>query len=300
MTKNIIITGSGGILGTSLMKLLSKDKQYNVFAVTSQVERLREEYKSLENIQVYSSIVEIPNHLEYVAINCAFPRVSQGRELATAYDYTEELINQLSNYSIMYFVNISSQSVYAQSGTEIQTEESQVEPGNLYGMTKYAIEHLVKLACKNTEMKYTNIRLGSLASSTFDQRMINRFYQKIVDQEDITVDQGAPKVSYLYIDDAAEGLVQLIETIYNQRKVSNVYNLASNDWMTIFDLVEACVRYGQKSGLNHIEVTFSEKESEYNNVINSDLFYKDVDWSPRYSMIDIIQKIFDEKLMDTH
>lgn len=300
MTKNIIITGSGGILGTALLKLLSKDDQYNVFAITSKAEQLREEYKSMENIHVYSSILQIPNDLEYVAINCAFPRVSQGRELATAYDYTEELINQLSNYSIMYFVNISSQSVYAQSGTEIQTEESQVEPGSLYGMTKYAIEHLVKLACKNTEMKYTNIRLGSLASSTFDQRMINRFYQKMVDQEDITVDLGDPKVSYLYIDDAAEGLVQLIERIYKQRKVSNVYNLASNDWMTIFDLVEACVNYGQKSGLNHIEVTFSEKESEYNNVINSDLFYKDVDWSPRYSMIDIIQKIFDEKLMDTH
>lgn len=295
MSKQIIITGSGGILGSTLLQQLSTASDYSIYAVTSQVERLREEYSANKNVFVYTSVDELPILHEAIAINCAFPRVNKGKELATAFDFTEKLIEQLANKAT-HFINISSQSVYAQAGKEIQREISEVAPGNLYGMTKLAIESLVRLKTAQYNMKYVNIRLGSLASPTFDQRMINRFFQKIVDKEPITVDTGTPKVSYLHVTDAANALTQLIQAIVEEQEIATLYNLANNDWMTIKELVENCLSTAEKHGLTPSELIVSENSSEYNNVVNSDLFYRDMNWSPRYSMEKLIQTIFDTKL----
>lgn len=272
--KNIIVTGSGGILGTALLQELINDLDCQIFAVTSQVERLTAEHKDNKNIQVLPAVEAVPPALEYIVINCAFPRSNKGKDLAEAFDYTENLIKELSDKKVLRFINISSQNVYAQSGDEIQTEESQVEPMNLYGMTKYAVEYIVKLSCEHYDMPYTNIRLGSLASESFDQRMINRFYTMIKNKETITVDQGKPKVSYLHVEDAAAALTKLISRIFSHEEVSSLYNLANNDWIYIPDLIAKCLEYGEELGLGRSQVVYSDNLSDYNNVVNSDLFYQ--------------------------
>ena len=296
MDKNIVVTGSGGILGTAILNKLSKNSRNQIYAISSQVEKMEEKYKGLEHIHVLSSVSDISNVNIDIAIHCAFPRSNNGKDLATAFEYTEMIMTELASKGIRVFINISSQSVYAQSGEEIQTETSAVEPSNLYGMTKYAIENLVRIKANQYDMKYVNVRLGSLASPTFDQRMINRFFQKIVNKEPIIVDRGVPKVSYLHVEDAADALIQLINAISQGRKIRSLYNLANNDWMFIKELVESCLEYGEKIGLQSSDLSFSEKISEYNNVVNSDLFYKDMNWEPKYSMKSLIEIIFDEKL----
>lgn len=296
MTKSIVIIGSGGMLGSTLLKKIAKDSEYHIYGITSQKQRLTKEYSEFNHVSIFSSVSEIPIEKIDVTINCSFPRHNKGKELATAFNFTENIIDQLAEKSCSHFINISSQSVYAQTGEDIQTEKSNVDPSNLYGMTKYAIERLVRLKAIQHNMRYVNVRLGSLVSPTFDQRMINRFCSKIVNHEPIIVDKGTPKVSYLYVEDAADALEILIEKIIKDKTVKELYNLANNDWMTIQTLVKVCITHGEKKGLKSSEMIFSNNISEYNNLVNSDLFYKDMNWKPTYSMKNLIEIIFDTKL----
>lgn len=295
MNKHIVVTGSGGILGSAILDKLTNHSQNKIYAISSQVEKLQGKYKDFDNVYVHSSVADISSDTIDIAIHCAFPRSNVGKELATAFDFTERVMTRLANKGIKTFINISSQSVYTQFGEEIQTEKSAVEPSNLYGMTKYALEHLVRLKAHELHLNYTNVRLGSLASATFDQRMINRFYERIVNREPIKVDSGNPMVSYLHVEDAADALITLTEAILNGKSVSTIYNLANNDWHYIKDLVEKCLKYAEKLGLEKTDMFISEKISEYNNVVNSDLFYRDFQWSPTYTMNELIKVIFDNK-----
>jgi len=295
MSKNILITGSGGILGTTILQKLINNSKNHIYAISSQSEKIKKKYKNLDNVHVYSSIIDIPTNTIDIAVNCAFPRTNNGIELAKAFSYTEKIIDQLSNKSIKNFINISSQSVYMQSGLEVQIEKSNVAPSNLYGMTKYAIEQLVRIKSELYNIEHVNIRLGSLVSPTFEQRMINRFYLKIVNQEPIIVDKGTPIVSYLHIEDAADAILLLVEKIIEDTKIEKLYNLANNDWMTISNLVDECLKYGEKLGIETSEKYFSEKDSDYNNVIDSSLFYEDMNWEPNYSMKDLVKYIFNAK-----
>lgn len=295
MRKNIVITGSGGILGTAIIDNMLQNTEHTIFAITSQDEKLSEKYGMSNRIKVFMSITDIPESKIDIAIHCAFPRANKGSELATAFAYTEKTMRELALKNTEHFVNISSQSVYAQSGEEIQSEDSAVAPSNLYGMTKYAIEEYIRVTAELLDMQYVNIRLGSLASPTFDQRMINRFYQMIQDGKDITVDSGSPKVSYLHLEDAATGILLLVEKIIAGSKIEIIYNLANNDWLSIKSLALQCQKQAKEMGFESTQVIQSENISEYNNVISSDLFSKEMSWKPKYNMSDLIKNIFKQK-----
>src|SRR5699024_2306702 len=98
-----------------------------------------------------------------------------GKELATSFNFTIDMIDRMSTINCAYMINISSQSVYSQQGDAFPTEKTKVSPENLYGMTKYAIEKMCELKCKENNMNIINVRLGSLAGPKFNERMINRF-----------------------------------------------------------------------------------------------------------------------------
>ena len=42
MDKNIVVTGSGGILGTAILNKLSKNSRNQIYAISSQVGKLEE------------------------------------------------------------------------------------------------------------------------------------------------------------------------------------------------------------------------------------------------------------------
>lgn len=297
MINRVVITGSGGMLGSTLLEKLKNEKRFKIIAVTSQVEKLSKLYKGYDNISIVDSLDMINGDDSSICVNCAFPRTQNGETLAKAMFTTEKLINELMLKNCEYIINISSQSVYAQNGDYIKNEEDIVAPSNLYGITKLAIEQIVRLICTKYNMNYVNIRLGSLAGDKFDQRMINRFYYKILDGDDIYIDKGTPKVSYLHLEDAGSALVRLIDYIRKDNKIDNLYNLSNNDWLLIKDLASISIEKARQlnSEICDIQIKYTDKKSNYNNVINSSKFYKDFNWQPCYTMEKIVWDVYNKK-----
>lgn len=292
--QTIIITGSSGILATAIIERL-KRKNIKIIAITSQVSKLKEKYENYKNIEVADNISSLSNMQQPIILNCGFPRVNEGDVLAKTFQDTEKLIDESARLDTKIFINISTQSVYNQNGNAIQSEDSVVAPSNLYGMTKYAIEKIVEIKCNHCNMDFINIRLGSLTSEAFDQRMINRFYDLIIEGKKITYDKGTAKVSYLHVVDAANGIEKLIQVVLNKKTKHNIYNLANNDYLSILELIESSVEISEELQIGTTEIISSGKKSDYNNVINSDLFYKEFNWKPKYKMLDIVNDIFIKK-----
>lgn len=291
--QKLVLTGAGGMLGTEILNLVKNDMNFTVATITSQTEKLSHIYSEFSNIEVFN-INELPEDKMNgsIFINCSFPRNNDTHKLSNIIDYTVNLLQLFVKNDGDLFINISSQSVYKQSGDTFQNEKDEVSPANQYGLTKYAIEKLVESYCVNNGMSFVNLRLGSLAGINFDQRMINRFIKMIMNGESIHIDQGDPKVSYLSIMDAAVAILKLVK---NKKPSRNLYNLANNDYMSVYDLVSFCDTLVRKETDSSDLITFTSDISNYNNVINSNLFYDEFNWHPQYNMKELSTFIYEHK-----
>ncbi|MGH2077617.1 NAD-dependent epimerase/dehydratase family protein [Aerococcus urinaeequi] len=289
--KKIVLTGAGGMLGTEILNLMKDDLNYEVFAITSQTEKLTYIYSEFSNINIFN-IKQISQDImnNSIFINCSFPRENDGYKLSRAIDYTENILQLFVKYKGKLFINISSQSVYKQSGDIIQTEFDEVSPSNMYGLTKYSIEKLVESYSVNNKQAFVNLRLGSLAGENFDQRMINRFIKKSLNGESIQVDRGNPIVSYLNINDAAEAILKVVKA---ESTKYNLYNLGNNDFMSIYELATYCANLVKESTNNTINILLNDTESNYNNVINNNRFYDEFNWQPQCDMQNLCKLIYE-------
>lgn len=292
--RNILITGSGGLLGSELIKKLSEDEQFYIIAMTSQVNTLKKMYLG-SNIKIISndtwkeelnsSGVKIDT-----LINCAFPRSSDPKELASGIPFTESLIKDCINIDVKNIINISSQSVYTQKQKTDVTEQSPVQPESLYGMTKYACERIVSLLCEQHQIRYSNIRLGSLTGIDFDVRMTNRFVKNVLSGEKIEITGGKQKISYLDVRDAASGLSKML--VVNPDQWKSTYNFGNDEYFTLIDLVKIVKEKAKAYEIHNVDVKIKEGDSNYNNVMNNNLFYRQFSFQPKFHLDKMIEELF--------
>ena len=294
--KTVLITGSSGLLGSEIINQLLGEENFNVIGMTSKVEQLTEKYSEV-NLKVVSNkdwVTKLNESNEQVdiLINCAFPRSSKSEELALGIPFTEQLIKDSIDFGIQNIINISSQSVYTQKDKEDATEESNVQPESLYGMTKYACERVVALLCEEHNINYSNIRLGSLTGLNFDVRMTNRFVKMAIESEPITINGGDQLISYLEVRDAAEALIKMIEI--DKCEWEKQYNLGNNNSFSLNKLIEVIKTTGREYGVHNIEVVYKEDNSNFNNSLTSDLFYQEFNWKPKYYVEEMVEELFEK------
>lgn len=297
--KTILISGSGGLLGKELVQQLMNSKEFRVVAMTSQVDALKRQYKNSKHVYIVSNdscfdeLKEAKIKVDYF-LNCAFPRSSKPEELAQGIPFTEQIIEKSIQYGIKNIINISSQSVYSQKKEHDATEETHVQPENLYGMTKFACERIVAILCKKHAVRYSNIRLASLTGPNFDVRMTNRFVKSVINQEKIIIYGKENKVSYLDVRDAGAALIQMLKMEVSSWK--EVYNLGNNKSFSLLELVEEISAQSQVHGITECDIETHSSDKNYNNLIDSTRFYKDFQWEPSYLMTMMIEEQFNLKL----
>lgn len=298
--KTVLISGSSGLLGTELIKQLTVDDTFNIVAMTSKVEILQEKYnntkvKVVSNKTWKKEIIK-ENMTVDIFLNCAFPRSSKPEELAQGIPFTEQIVKDTIYLKIKNFINISSQSVYTQKDKEDVTETSAVQPESLYGMTKFACERVVSLLCDHHGINYSNIRLASLTGFDFDVRMTNRFVKSIVNGEQITINGGQQKISYLEVRDAARALILMMKS--NSENWKPIYNLGNEESFTLLSLVKTIEEESQKYKIDDVHIEVKDGDSNYNNLMENQLFYQQFKFKPEYDLNKMINELFEKHLME--
>ncbi|KQL56486.1 MULTISPECIES: NAD-dependent epimerase/dehydratase family protein [Bacillaceae] len=289
--KRVLLSGSGGLLGSEIINQLKNNDSYNVIAITSQSKQLQAKYKEFENLTVVD-ITEWFGRKDIeadVLIHSGFPRSSNPTSLSAGLISTEKIIKKSIDSGVSSVINISSQSVYSQSEKDNTTEQIDVSPESNYGMTKFAVERIVNAFCKE-RVHFTNIRLASLVALNFDIRLTNKFVKDAFLGKALNLTGGDQKISYLDVRDAASGIINMLE--FNSSKWKEVYNLGNDDYLTLVQIAEHIRKLLKES--HNIDVVINIKENSgpnTNNLIDSNLFYKDFNWKPDFTMKHFIKDL---------
>lgn len=295
-TKTIMVSGASGFLGKELIRQLLDSSDYNIIALTSKPEYLfnlfgKPSRLTTLNINTWTSELGNSDGIDFL-VNCAFPRTSEPKELAKGLDFTERLIKDAIYFNISAIINISSQSVYSQKDKSLPDETATVAPESLYGMAKYASEKIVTVLCEGSDSKinYSNIRLASLAGVEFDVRMTNKFVKCALKGEKIIIDGRGQKVSYLEVRDAASALIAMINK--DSSLWNTVYNLGNHHYCSVLEIAQSVNEIAKKYSVPSAEIELNEGQSSFNNLLNSELFYKDFEWEPHYDIPLMIDDLF--------
>lgn len=288
----VLVTGSSGMLGSSIVHTLSKDESLGVFAATS-----RHEQNGAVVIPGSHTVFITNNRaLELLRenaidllINCAFPRDNDGASLAKGLDFTSTLFASV-NYSCSV-INVSSQSVYSQTKNAPAMEGDPVCPQTSYGIAKYASELMLKTLCKCPQ--YTNIRLASLLAPGFDARFVNKLVKSGCLHGKIRITGPDNIFGFMSVNDAAEAICKMVATVKGAVWFP-VYNLGPAEKGVTLKCMGGIIHSQLVHKGHHCALEdYVAGKHEVNSSLDSSLFYRDFEWHPKQSIGDIVSEIID-------
>ena len=243
--KKVLVTGASGFLGHHLVQELLKQDGTEVIAILGRPEDKANALPDNPNLKVFPLNALCEEHFSGIdtVVNCAFARSNDAKLLAGAFDFTERSIRRFEELGVKSVINISSQGVYQRLGVgELSTEDSPIEPIDLYSMAKYASEKLFRVS----SIPYvTNVRLASIL---MPQRFLYFFVNKAKAGEHFTVTAPNQYAALLDVTDAARGLAAIAKLEHERR--SDVYNLGIGTQYSLLEYAESVKAIGQQMGYN--------------------------------------------------
>ena len=284
-----VVTGSGGVLGGHITELLNSNDS-KVVEISSRSISDQPSYSSnVEKCRIHPNDLLSKEAVEACAdadalIHCAFPRTENISDLSKALEYTSNVLKLINRSGIRRLINISSQSVYSKYRTTPADEETPPCPGSMYGFAKRAVELMVE---HGSGKPCSSIRLASLIGTDFPERAINKMVSNAINNH--VIDIACPNQIFEYMDvrDAAAAIVALSQ---QQISTESYYVLGSGEHVTLLEIgLQIKATTQEILGINvDLRVGDNVGNKVCNSTLNSNLFYKKVNWRPRYRIADTI------------
>lgn len=244
--KNIAIVGANGFIGRHLTKALMQQTELNLYLFG------KNKTNVFENTLPYSII----NLADPVDINQKFSKIDIVYYLASESNPAsswENPISEIENNLIPFIhfleciptLNIkkivfvsSAGTIYGPTNQKVR-EDSNKNPFSPHGIIKLTMEYFLNYFELKYDLKFDVYRLSNVYGD--DQNtskglgIINTFIEKIISEKKITIFGNGENIrNYVYVND----VVQLLSlSVSANIKKSNIYNLSSNDTLSINELV---------------------------------------------------------------
>ncbi|WP_319591536.1 NAD-dependent epimerase/dehydratase family protein [uncultured Draconibacterium sp.] len=298
--KTVFITGACGYLGQNLIKELAKKEGFEIWAFD--LDKIRTQ-KMLGNhvSKVFDSSDldegRIPIGNIDILLHFGFTRPhGTKKQIAESLKFTFNLFSRLVQNHVPAIINISSQSVYGLASTTPWGENTSVAPESVYSQAKYATELMLE-SCKIqlNSLCYSSLRLGSLAggaSGLVEVDFLSKFVKNSLSGNDIELIGGMQEMERFDVRDACDAIISMLNIDPSLWKP--VYNLGAGKTHKLKDIaekvIEACsiANGGLKSRL-----IVQNKNVEMKFGMDSSLFYKDMQWNPKFDLEDTINSLIE-------
>lgn len=293
MSKNILITGANGILAQKLIEKYNNKSQYNITASTRNIQNLKTRLAGVNYINNTDLIeTEILKNIDII-VNCAFPRTQDISAMYEAMLFYKCLVLKSIDMGTKGFINISSQSVYGSYRETPSYEINNLNPEDVYALTKCVIEDIGWALARNSSLKLTSIRLASLIGVEYPERVINKMIKFGQQNRKITVQNDKNIFGYLDIEDVAEGIYQFIKNS-DIEKWKAIYNFGPKpDYSQNLAFIAKEIKKLFEKQNVEIELEINKKEkADKLQTMNSKWFYEDSNWQPKITLETSIEKIF--------
>lgn len=296
--KTVLITGACGYLGHRLITNLVTDNTFNIWAFDLDKKKTEDLFRDkTEAVYDYDDYLKGRIHMGNIdlLVHLGFTRPHGTNEaIADSLRFTNELFARATTNNVPAIINISSQSVYGQESPTPWTETSPTSPDSAYAQAKYSTELLLySLGRTNNVLKYTSLRLGTLAGPSpgmTEVDLLSKLARNAYDSSDINIIHGMQMIQRFDIRDAVDAIIALMKT--NTEKWKPVYNLSSGEVLRLIEIAERIIKLAAEyNGGKFSRIQVEEKEIRMIYNMDSSLFYEDMNWTPRYTIDDTIKSL---------
>lgn len=299
----IVITGATSMIGQALCKKLA-DLGHEIYAVVRNVSKSNSELCKTDKIHIivsemnqYDSLDEKISVIPDVACLLAWEGTrgdGRNNDVMQKSNYVNSMnaIRCLKKMGCHKIVIAGSQAEYGPwYKNEKQTEKSASHPNTAYGIYKLKLYEGALEFCEKNDIKLYEPRIFSLyGPNDFEGTMVMSVLKKMKHNEPCELTQCIQQWDFLYISDAVEGLLYLIE----EECEVGIYNLGYGESYQLKTYIELMRN-----------ITNSSSKLEYGEIpypimgmvnINPDVSkLKALGWRPRVSFEQGIKEILKEK-----
>lgn len=233
----ILITGGNGFLGSNLAKLFYKN--HDVLVISKNNNNLIDILDNIQFINTFDAS-QIANFSPDIVIHCAW---SGGNSYSDINN-----INQISNnipigINLLEIIsNLEKKPKFIGFGTFVEygflenkaTEDTKEDPINFYGAAKNSFKNISKIYCEQNGISWVWIRpCYTYGPGDVPTRLIPSIINKLLNQQEVTLNSCDTTIDYLYIDDFCTAIQQIIE--YD---LSGVFNICSGIEYKLTDIIE--------------------------------------------------------------
>ncbi len=253
-TYSIGVIGANGFIGQHLVTQLTHLKSFSKLILFGtkdkfvQEEKLNSEHISFEYIQInlknkasYQNKLKKIDILYYLASESipANTWKSPASEINTNLIPFVEFLEEVSTSGVKKIVFSSSAgTIYGPSLKKI-TETSDKKPFNPHGITKLSMEYFLEYNRVKNGTPYEIYRLSNVygpgQDTTKGLGLINTLLENIIQQKPVSIfGEGENIRNYIHVKDVSKILVHVLK---NPIEVSDIFNLASNDTLSIKQII---------------------------------------------------------------
>jgi UDP-glucose 4-epimerase len=251
----VLVTGGAGFIGSHIVDRLVRDG-YRVRVVdnlsSGRLENIKHHLESrsvelmvgdLKDPQVALKAVEGVDTVFHFAANpevrvsTTNPEIHFNENIVATFN----LLEAMRRKNVKELVFASSSSVYGEPEEIPVDENAPIRPVSVYGASKAACEVLIHAYSKLYGIKAVVLRYANVVGPRLRHGVVWDFINKLLKNptELEILGDGKQVRSYIYIDDAVEATI----TAWRRTEASyEVYNIASEDWITVDEVAEEVIK----------------------------------------------------------
>lgn len=311
MNKNILITGALGQIGTELTFLLRKQYGENrVIATDVRMpvnEKMRDggpfEFLDVQNPHQITRIMHMHQigtiyHLAALLSATGESRPSQAWELNVGGLYN--MLESARQYKCSLFFP-SSIGVFGEGTPKVGTPQVTImRPKTMYGITKVTGEMLCDYYFSKFGVDTRGLRFPGLISHIAEpgggttDYAVEIFYEAIKHQRYTCYLSENTSLDMMYIDDALEAMVRLMEADGQKLKHRNAYNV------TGFQLTPKILAQGIQAHLPNFKISYQVDPlrqaiaDSWPDAMDDSAARQEWGWAPKYGQTQTIQRMFEK------
>jgi nucleoside-diphosphate-sugar epimerase len=222
MSERILVTGSAGLIGTSLCRALRR-RGIDVVELDLRAPSKADRGDITDAHRVSTALRHCAGVVHLAAIARVAPCEADPRSCwSTNVDGTHAVLRAAEREGA-WCLFTSSREVYGASTQRLVREDAQIAPINAYGRSKAAAEQLVEQA-RTAGLAAAVVRLANVYGSIDDygERVVPAFVRRAVAQQPLLVEGEDRYLDFTHVDDVVEGLMLVINELRNGRTTSPV------------------------------------------------------------------------------
>ncbi len=272
---NIAIIGSNGFIGSHLTSHISQNKENKIFLFgrnKNSILNCNLPYYQLDSLdqEQFNSIFSNIDIVYYLASGTIpsssweNPIIEVEKNLLPFLNFTEKI----AKLPVKKIVFVSSAgTIYGPSLQKVK-ENSDKNPFSPYGIIKLTIEHFLNYIKLKNGINFDIYRVSNVygegQKTSNGLGIINTFIENILTKHQVQIYGDGNNIrNYIYINDVVKFLSNSIYLDVNQ---SNIFNVASNDTISVNNLVEIL----KKNIPLDFEVKYIESRKSDNTIIEID------------------------------